>query len=254
MKFLWFLILIFLFTGCRSQQAPSSIAEGNGQAIPAQGIAGGGMSTEPANLLKGKVLERIDVENYSYLRLSTSSGEIWAAVLPTDVGAGREVGIVNPMPMDGFESKTLNRTFDRIVFGTIYQPDVEGTTQTLMAAHSSVSEAANFEPVNVEKAAGPEGRTIGEIFAQRLELKDRKVTVRGIVTKVNANILDRTWIHIQDGTGDTQAKNNDLTITSQSDVSVGDKILVEGIVRTDMNYGMGYAFPVIIEDATVTKQ
>jgi len=254
MQFLWLLILILMFAGCQSDQQSSSQTEESGQALSAPGTMGSGVRAEPANLLKGTVLERMDADRYSYLRLSTASGEIWAAVLQAEVDVGQEVAVESPMPMDGFESKTLNRTFDKIVFGIIYQPDAEDTTQVLMDAHSGVANTASIGSINVDKAAGPNGRTVGEVFSQMRELKDRKVAIRGLVIRVNANILDRTWIHLQDGTGDPEAETNDLAVTSQSSASVGDIVLVEGIVRTDKNYGMGYVFPVIVEDATIKKQ
>ena len=53
------------------------------------------------------------------MRLKTADGETWAAVLKAPVKKGDEVTVVNAAPMDGFESKTLKRTFDRIVFGNL---------------------------------------------------------------------------------------------------------------------------------------
>jgi hypothetical protein len=245
-------LLIFILTlvGCTSEQQPLSQAGEHDEVLSAHGTVDGEVTSEPAAPLRGKVLERIDADRYSYLRLSTESGEIWAAVFRTEVQAGEEVIVVNPMPMDGFESKTLNRTFDRIMFGTL--ADEANAKKRLMDAHSGVSEAANVGPIKVDKASGPEGRTVAEIFAQKQNLNDRKVAVRGKVTKVNANILSRTWIHIQDGTGNPQAETHDLVVTSQDSPSVGDTVLVEGIIRTDKNYGMG-VFSVILEDAVVTK-
>jgi hypothetical protein len=212
----------------------------------------GANNPKPANLLRGEVLERIDADRYSYLRLSTPSGEVWAAVLKAEVQVGDEVLVVNPMPMDGFESKTLNRTFEQIVFGTLFEG--EETQKVLMDAHAGVSETANIGPIEVDKASGPDGRTVAEIFAGKQDLNGRKVAVRGRVTKVNAKILERTWIHIQDGSGDTKANNNDLVVTSQASPSVGDTVLVEGTLRTNKNYGMGMVFAVIVEDARVTTE
>ncbi|MEJ2111996.1 MAG: nucleotide-binding protein [Acidobacteriota bacterium] len=204
--------------------------------------------TAQDSLLKGEVLERIDAMRYSYLRLATDEGEIWAAVLQTDVEPGEEVTVVNPMLMNGFESETLNRTFDRIVFGTL-QESGGSPEPLLMDAHSGVAGSTASEPIEVDKAEGPVGRTVEEIYAQKLDLNGQKVAVRGKVTKVNPNIL-----HIQDGTGDPQAGTNDLTVTSQENPSVGDTVLIEGIIGVDKSSGMGYDFPVIIEDATVKKQ
>ena len=69
--------------------------------------------------LNGKVLEAKDVDSYTYLRLKTKDGEIWAAVNRTPVKVGADVTIQNPAVMNNFESKTLKKTFDKIVFGTI---------------------------------------------------------------------------------------------------------------------------------------
>ncbi|MBI4862639.1 MAG: nucleotide-binding protein [Candidatus Riflebacteria bacterium] len=88
---------------------------------PAPGAASPGDTAPPIFLptIKGKVLEKIDASAYSYLRLSTDAGEVWAAVPQLVIAVGTQVEIANAQRMDGFESKTLKRTFDRIVFGTV---------------------------------------------------------------------------------------------------------------------------------------
>jgi|WetSurMetagenome_2_1015567.scaffolds.fasta_scaffold94751_1 hypothetical protein len=254
MKLLVFVIAALLFVGCGANQKPSSKTEESEKPLSAHGTMEKTQSAAKAGVLKGKVLERLDAGRYSYLRLSTSSGEVWAAVLLTDASIGSEVTVENPIPMDGFETKTLNRKFDRIFFGTLQQPEGVETAKALQDAHSGVSESASAEPIKVQRAAGSEGRTIAEIFAQKTQLKDRHVAVMGKVVKVNANIMGKTWIHVRDGSGDPKSRTNDLTITTQGSAAVGDTIMVKGTVHIDMNLGMGYVFPVIIEDATITKQ
>ena len=250
MQFLLILILALFLGGCRAKQPASSETQKNDQAVSAHSAA----AAQPESQLKGKVIERLDAGEYSYLRLSTSTGEVWAAVPKTGVKAGEEVAIANPMPMDGFETKTLNRKFDRIYFGTLQQAEGADSAQLMQEAHSGMSEPASVGPIKVEKAAGPEGRTVGEVYAQKLQLKDRTVAVRGKVVKVNANIMGKNWIHLQDGTGDLKAKTNDLTVTSEGSASVGDTVVVKGVVHMDKDLGMGYFFPIIVEDAVVLKQ
>ena len=70
-------------------------------------------------VLRGKVVEKIDVSQYSYLKLATATGDIWAAVQRTDRKVGDEVGVANAFPMQGFESKELNRKFDVVYFGSL---------------------------------------------------------------------------------------------------------------------------------------
>lgn len=70
----------------------------------------------------GVVLERLDAGVYTYLRLKTATGETWAAVPKAEVAKGAQVRIRNPQPMDGFQSPSLKRTFERIIFGTLDAP------------------------------------------------------------------------------------------------------------------------------------
>ncbi len=79
------------------------------------------LSTPPVD---GTVLERIDTGVYTYLRLKTKDGETWAAVNRAEVLVGMQVRILNAQPMDGFQSPTLKRTFEHIVFGSLELPAV----------------------------------------------------------------------------------------------------------------------------------
>ncbi len=106
--------------------------------------------------------------------------------------------------------------------------------------------------VKVAKATGPDARTVAEIFAQKAALKEKPVTVRGKVVKFNENIMGRNWLHIRDGSG-TANKDNDITITTGDKAAVGDVVLVKGTVRLDKDFGAGYAYPVIVEDAKLSK-
>lgn len=100
---------------------------GTGQgAAPMMGGGAMGMGgTMPAAAagpsIEGKVVEVMQVPNYTYLRLETAQGEVWAAVPTAEVKQGATVGVANAAAMDGFHSKTLNKTFDRIMFGTLAQ-------------------------------------------------------------------------------------------------------------------------------------
>lgn len=78
-------------------------------------------TTPPTPTLEGKVLETLNAGTYTYLRLETKHGETWAATPTNTVSKGATVRVKNPQPMDGFRSPSLNRTFERIVFGTLEQ-------------------------------------------------------------------------------------------------------------------------------------
>jgi hypothetical protein len=225
-----------------------------------------------ADQIKGKVLEKVDAAPYSYLKLSTGGGEKWAAVPQTDAKVGAEVTVTVSAPMADFESKTLNRKFDVVYFGTLGgdapppaaapapggMPGAMGgetppNPAQMAAQHQQAAQGPdNVKIAKVAKAGGPDGKTVEEIWTQKGALKEKSVTVKGQVVKFSPGIMGRNWIHLRDGTGSGEKNTNDVTITTQDDVKVGDVVQVKGTIRLDKDFGAGYAYPVIVEDAKVT--
>lgn len=115
--------------------------------------------------------------------------------------------------------------------------------------HPSVKPAAEVDLAGIAKADA--GLTVAELFDRKAELSGKPVLVRGKVVKVAANIMDRDWVHVRDGSG-AEGKN-DLTVTTKSTprAKVGDLVLVKGVVTTDKDLGMGYKYDVLIEDGDV---
>ena len=71
------------------------------------------------------------------------------------------------------------------------------------------------------------------------------------MVKFNAGILDRNWLHIQDGSGTADTHDNDLTITTDATVKVGDVVTMTGVVGLNKDFGAGYAYDVIVEKASL---
>jgi hypothetical protein len=107
--------------------------------------------------------------------------------------------------------------------------------------------------VNVPRASGPDGRTVAEIITTRAELKDKAVTVRARVVKFNPAIMGKNWLHVRDGSGSAAANTNDLLVTSSEPAQVGDILTMRGTVRTDKDFGYGYFYGVLVEDANLQK-
>jgi hypothetical protein len=205
---------------------------------------------------QGEVLESVNAGSYTYLRLKTKDGEVWAATMLSSFAKGTKVQLHDPMLMTNFESKAMGRTFDEIVFASAISTDKGGLSnpaEQMGAAHKNAAAAASAAKVpviKVPKAAGANGRTVAEVHAQRVKLKDKSVAVQGTVVKYSPDIMDRNWIHLRDGSGSAADKSNDLMVTTRQKAKVGD-VVVSGIVKTDVNYGSGYAYPVVIDSATL---
>jgi hypothetical protein len=205
--------------------------------------------------VKGKVLETKDVEPYTYLRLKTRDGEVWAAVGKSPVKVGSEVTIENASIMTNFESKTLKKTFDRIYFGSIAGAGTKAPLAggDMAAVHAGVAKPADVGEVKVAKATGPDARTVAEVVANRTDLKDKTVVVRGKVVKFTPGVMDKNWIHLRDGTGSAADGTNDVVVTTKDETQIGAVVLVKGVVHTDKDLGSGYSYKVLIEEATLRK-
>jgi hypothetical protein len=199
-----------------------------------------------ATAVTGEVLEVKDVEIYTYLRLKTKDGETWAAVTKAPVVKGAKVTIENVTVMNNFESKTLKKTFPTILFGNL-----GGAGKPMTGAPASAANPAANAPISVPKASGANARTVVEVMTKTAELKDKSVKVRGKVVKYNSGIMGKNWIHLRDGSGVASANTDDVLVTTATAAKVGDIVTVTGIVRTDKDFGSGYSYKVLIEDATL---
>ena len=201
----------------------------------------------------GKVLQVIKAGRYIYLDLETATGKIWVATAATEVKVGDSVTVNHSMPMKDFYSQTLEQRFDMVYFAdgvTVQGAEVEAPA--VPAGHPSISsgtraKAETFDLSGIEKAPG--GYTVAEVYASAASLAGREIALRGKVVKFNLQILDHNWIHLRDGTGTTGS--NDLTVTTQAEVKPGDLVTVKGQLALDRDFGHGYRYAVIMEDASV---
>jgi hypothetical protein len=125
----------------------------------------------------------------------------------------------------------------------------EAAAPPMMTAHGSAETPTTVEPI----AAPPGGLSVGDVFAQRKTLAGKPVTVRGKVVKANNGILGRNWIHIQDGSGSAADRSNDLTVTSDAVVRVGDVVTFTGILGVGVEIGEGYGYDALLEKAKIVK-
>jgi hypothetical protein len=204
------------------------------------------MAAPSSAVMTGVILEVKDVDSYTYIRLKTKDGETWAAVSTAPLKVGATVTLGNTMVMKNFESKSLKKTFPSIVFGTL-----AGSDKKAGDPHAGGAKLANTTPIQVPKATGANARTVAEVITKSAELKDKPVRVRGKVVKYSAAIMGKNWIHLRDGSGSDADNTNDILVTSAAPVKLGDVVTVSGLVRVNKDFGAGYTYKVLIEEATI---
>jgi len=247
------LVIVVLVGGCKDKAKVDKV---EGQKNVAGNTASGGGA-----LHSGIVSTTMDSGGYTYIEVEESGEKYWVAAPKFKVTVGERVNFSDGAWIENFKSKTLDRTFDKILF-------ISGTAQTgapgdakmpaSQAGHkmggkydipkSLTSQAPTVG--SISKAEG--GYTVEELFSKKADLNGKVVKVRGKVVKVSRNIMGKNWIHLQDGTG--SKGTNDVTFTSKTGImDVGSVILAEGTLAAGKDFGAGYLYSVIVENSTFSK-
>jgi len=230
----------------------------------------------------GTVVETMNASGYTYLLVASGGVQTWVAIPETVVTKGSQVSYFDGMEMNDFTSKTLNKTFARIVFSAGLAenpgPAVASTTAekaqddsfaaalqaeqknsgaippTAQVTGGSAVAIAPLQEISIAKAKGDNGYSVEEIFAKRKELAGKKVRIQGKVVKFNLNIMGKNWVHLQDGSGDPLHNSHDLVVTTGATPGMGEVVTMEGILAADKDFGAGYKYSAIVEQATLLKE
>jgi hypothetical protein len=272
------LVLVIGLTACskdKPEEQASTPQPAQQQAAPEAAMPAG----LPPAPVTGKVLETMDAAGYTYINVETETGEKWIAVNQSAVAVGEEVTFMDGMVMQNFFSKSLDRTFPEIVFSSglvgkgATPPGMppagtgaDSFSQALSSEGTALAPAAGemvtgskkavveFAEIKVDKAPGENSYTVADIFSKATELNGQTVVIRGKVVKVSPRIMGRNWIHIQDGTGNPEDSTHDLVITTSQEAGADwDVITMEGVLTANKDFGSGYSYAVIIEEASLKE-
>lgn len=96
--------------------------------------------------------------------------------------------------------------------------------------------------------------TVAAVNQNKAGLAGKTISAQGKVVKVNNGIMGRNFVHVQDGSGDAAKGTNNLIVTSKQTANVGDQVAVSGVVVVNRDFGSGYSYPLLIEDASITPK
>ncbi|SDZ83899.1 hypothetical protein SAMN05660420_00558 [Desulfuromusa kysingii] len=265
-------IALFMFSpliACSKTDSAQPAAQNSAAAeSPAPAAAPNPGSANVPGQTAGTVVETMNAAGYTYVYVDNGTEKIWAAAPEFAVSVGDEVMIPEGMAMHNYHSQTLDRDFDVVYFVEAVlnasNPNVGTAAMGAAASTAGMQMPEGHPPIDttsvppevdltaVQKAEG--GLTIGEIYSSKADLSGKTVTLRGKVVKFSPQIMGTNWIHLQDGSGDQAAGTNDLTVTSGIQVNVGDTIVASGPLTLDKDFGYGYKYNLIMENAAVTVE
>lgn len=199
----------------------------------------------------GKVTDVLEAAGYTYAEVDTGKEKVWAAAATTPLKVGDMVAFTTEMRMQNFHSSAMNRDFPIIYFVNRFVVDDESLANASTAMdspHDKIKPASSATVIKgINKAEG--GNTIAEIHADKQKFNGKAIRVRGQVTKYNANVMGKNWLHIRDS-----STLDDLTITTSNASAIDAIVVVEGKLTLDKDFGYGYVYPLIVEDASLIKE
>lgn len=194
------------------------------------------------------VKEVLNANAYTYVLGTEAEKEYWIAIPKTEVSVGKTYTYEGGVEMKNFESKDLKRTFDSVLFVEgIIDPNATAAAESTSTPAKVVSSAALSKGITLAKG----GISVFDLYATRDKLAGKTVILTGKVIKFMPNIMNKNWIHLQDGSNFNGF--NDITITSLEKVNVDAVVSLKGKVTLNKDLGSGYKYDVLIEDAVLVK-
>jgi len=148
------------------------------------------------------------------------------------------------------------------------QLDAVANTDPLPAGHPSIGDGAGANPhapaaaaagsalpvLAVAPARGSNAHVIAQLSAQSAQLAGQRVRVRGQVTKVTSGVQGHTFFHLRDGKPGDPEPASDLVVTSDATPERGQVATFEGTLRTKVDIGIGYSYPILLENAVLVPE
>lgn len=199
---------------------------------------------------KGIVQEILHTSKYTYLRMDEDGQEKWIAIPKSEVETGKTYYYRGGLKKNNFKSTEHDRVFETVylVSGVSESPTMTGTGGGNPHANIGTSEAI-VQNEKIEPTKG--GISIKELFDNRKKYEGQTVRITGRCVKLNNMIMNRNWVHLQDGS--LADKNADLTITTSENIPLGAVVTIEGKVALNKDFGAGYKYDIIMEEGRVVQ-
>tara|TARA_R110000744_G_scaffold26007_16_gene64188 strand:+ start:1964 stop:2770 length:807 start_codon:yes stop_codon:yes gene_type:complete len=259
------LMMVSVFAiGCNNGPkviAPSTQTEGseNGKGIftpnPATQVTPNSETSFNEDLHKVVVQDVLPTERYVYLNVKEEgNGQFWIATRKQDAKKGEVYYYRNPLLKTNFESKEYNRVFDTIyLISNLVAQDHSKHMGDLNNSSPKIEQSNMVKediPTHTDKVVEHKGTLkISDLVKDPKKYEGHSIQISGTCVKVNPNIMDRNWLHIQDGS----QNDFDLVVTSNSFVPEGSKITIRAVVSLNRDFGAGYKYDLILENGALVQ-
>jgi hypothetical protein len=198
------------------------------------------------DLHKVQVKEVLYTIKYVYLFVTENDEDFWIATQKIEAKIGEIYYYRGGLLKTNFESKEHNRFFDRIFLVSSLVREDHGNQggSELAEILSDKSKASTSMKTTTDGSI-----SIADLVSNYKKYIGKTVQVSGKCIKLNANIMGKNWVHLQDGTMDEY----DLVITTDAIVHEGESATFKALVSADQNFGAGYQYELILEKGELVQ-
>jgi len=198
------------------------------------------------------VNEILPTTKYSYLNVTEDGEQYWIAARKQDIVVGETYFYRKGLLKTNYESKEYNKVFEKIILVSSLIAENHRTNSGTVNNDVTINEKINDKkntPINTETYTQEGSIKIAEIVANPNVYNGKTVQITGKCVKINPNIMERNWIHLQDGSKD----DFDLVVTSNTFVEEGEVITIQALVSLNKDFGAGYNYNLILENGVIVN-
>ena len=199
-----------------------------------------------------EILEVVPTAKYAYIRVKEDSENYWVASSPGNFVTGKEYVFNEAVVKYDFKSPSLDRVFDSIYLVTKIVPLARKDELKRLRFNPHAKSGDENEETSQKQNSEIQIQqlTLTELLNDPQRFEGELIEISGLCTKVNTNIMDRNWIHLK---ADEDAAE-ELVATSKEAPAVGETIVLHAIVRLNKDFGAGYVYPILLEEAIMVQQ
>lgn len=201
------------------------------------------------------VNKTIPADKYIYINVTENNKSFWIASRQQDITIGETYFYKDALLKTNFESKAHQKVFDTIYLVSNLVPKVHGGNQLMAETNTFETKAshnhseAEIESTDTQTRSHQNTLTIAKLVDNVEAYENKIVEITGKIIKVNPNIMDRNWYHLQDGSKD----DFDFVVTSNTYIPEGHTITVKAVVHRNVDFGAGYRYDLILENGQLVK-
>ena len=243
MKYILICIGICFLLSCDSKSKESSVETTTTDSQ--QSLA----DEQDSRVHKVVVEEIINTSKYTYLSVSEDGQLTWIAIPKKDIEKGGTYYYRGGLKKTNFKSIEHDRVFETLYLVSDVSKDPDMIDAKEQNPHGEANNSSLEQNTKLDPPPG--GITLADLFANKEKYEGQKVKVRGKCVKLNNGIMKRNWIHLQDGS--LTDKNTDLTVTTTESIALGSIVSFEGRITLNKDFGAGYVYDIIMEEAILIK-